>query len=121
MTRWMLVFEDPASGAVWLAKGTPRSWLEDGQTISVANAPVRGGRISFSLRSRLRDGRIEAAVELLPQPLPGPVRLRLRAPTGHRIRSVTLGGMAWTDFDADGETVTLPAAATGRLAMTVSY
>ena len=42
LTRWMLVFEEPASDTLWLAKGTPRAWLEDGQTIAVSRAPTPG-------------------------------------------------------------------------------
>ena len=41
MLRWMLVFEDPASPVIWLAKATPRDWLEDGQTIAVRNGRSR--------------------------------------------------------------------------------
>jgi hypothetical protein len=41
LTRWMLVFEDPQSDILWLAKATPRDWLADGQRIKVSNAPTR--------------------------------------------------------------------------------
>jgi hypothetical protein len=45
LTRWMLVFEEPAADTLWLAKGTPRAWLEDGQTIAVTRAPTPWGRL----------------------------------------------------------------------------
>jgi hypothetical protein len=31
MTKWLLVFEDPQSETVWLGKGIPRKWLQDGK------------------------------------------------------------------------------------------
>jgi aminopeptidase N len=49
------------------------------------------------------------------------VKLRLRVPEGHRIRSVTADGKRWEQFDAEQETVTVPPAAKGRVALTVNY
>jgi hypothetical protein len=121
LTRWMLVFEEPASDTLWLAKGTPRAWLEDGQTIAVTRAPTAWGRLSFSLRSHLQAGRVEAAVELPSAPPAARVKLRLRVPAGHRIRSVTVNGKPWEQFDAGEETVTVPLGGEGRVALTVSY
>ncbi len=121
LTRWMLVFEEPGSDTLWLAKGTPRAWLEDGQTIAVSRAPTPWGRLSFSLHSHLQAGRVEAAVEMPSAPPAGQVKLRLRVPEGHRIRSVTANGKAWDQFDAEAETVTVPRGAKGRVVLTVSY
>ncbi len=101
LARWMLVFEEPASDVVWLAKGTPRSWLEEGNTIAVSNAPTRWGSLSFSLRSHLQAGEIEARLVLPSSPTSTPVKLRLRVPAGHRIRSVTANGKPWDQFDAE--------------------
>jgi hypothetical protein len=51
MTRWLLVFEDPQSETVWLAKGVPRTWFADGQKISVENP--RDGAVSLSQLLRI--------------------------------------------------------------------
>jgi hypothetical protein len=121
LTRWMLVFEEPGSDTLWLAKGTPRAWLEDGQTIAVSRVPTAWGRLSFSLRSHLLAGRVEAVVELPSVSPAARIKLRLRAPEGHRIRSVTANGKPWEQFDTAEETVTLPPGSKGRVALTVSY
>jgi len=121
MTRWMLVFEDPGSNTLWLAKGTPRNWLEDGKTISVSNAPTRWGHVGFTLRSRLQERRIECRVTLPAEKALEKTELRLRVPEGNRIRSVTLDNKSWSDFDAREETVTLPSRPKGRLGLTVYY
>ena len=121
MTRWMLVFEDPESPTLWLAKGTPRSWLEDAKRLAVSSAPTQWGRVSYSLRSRLGEGRVEAEVNLPSSPFAAAVKIRLRVPEGNRIRSVTLNGKGWTQFDPGGETITLPAGLSGKVSLAISY
>lgn len=121
LTRWMLVFEEPASDVVWLAKGTPRSWLAGGNTIAVSNAPTRWGSLSFSLRSHLQTGEIEARLVLPPTPPSARVKLRLRVPAGHRLRSVSADGKPWDQFNAEDETVTLPFAGKRPVDLTVHY
>jgi hypothetical protein len=121
LTRWMLVFEDPATQMLWLAKGTPRAWLESGQSITVANAPTKWGGIGFEIRSRMDERYIEASVDLDLLRSPAGVKLRLRAPEGYRIRSVGVNGKSWTHFDPDEESVTLPSEAKGRVSVTAHY
>ena len=121
LTRWMLVFEEPAADVVWLAKGTPRSWLEDGKTIAVTNAPTRWGRLSFSLRSHLQAGKIEARLDWHSAPPSMQVKLRLRVPAGHRIRSVTANGRPWDQFNVEEETVTLPPGRKRQVDLTIHY
>ncbi len=109
LLRWMLVFEDPASQVLWLAKGTPRDWLQDGKQVAVTNAPTRWGPLSYSLHSHLQTGTVEATLELPSRPPESRVNFRLRVPYGRRIRSVLLDGQLWEQFDAEQEIVTLPA------------
>jgi len=121
LTRWTLVFEDPQSNSLWLAKSTPRSWLEDGKSIRVANARTQWGPITYSLTSHLKERTIDASVTLPSSPFPVPIHLRLRAPEHTRITSVTLNGHSCSTFDPQSETVTIPAGAAGSLKLTVSY
>ncbi|MGA2987782.1 MAG: hypothetical protein ABSG32_28670 [Terriglobia bacterium] len=118
MTRWMLAFEDPQSDTLWLAKGTPRSWLEEGKKISVTGAPTRWGRVSFTLTSQVNQGKVEGQVEL-PASFAGTVKLRLRLPEGRRIQSATVNGRPAAKFDPEEETVTLPPGLTGRIPVEV--
>ena len=115
MLRWMLVFEDPASNILWLAKVTPRAWLADGQRIAVEGAPTRLGKVSFEIRSHLVQNRVEADLQLPVAGFPMPVRLRLRVPEGYAMKNVRVGGRAWRDFSSQEETVTLPAGSTGKI------
>jgi hypothetical protein len=121
MTRWMLVFEDPASNTLWLAKGTPRNWLEDAKTIAVSNAPTRWGPVSFTLRSRLHEHEVQCIVSLGSRNSPDAIKLRLRVPEGNRIQSVTRNGKSWTDFNPQEETVTLHPLLKDPVTLTVHY
>jgi hypothetical protein len=121
MARWMLVFEDPESPTLWLAKGTPRSWLEDGKKISVSSAPTKWGRVGFTITSRLREGKVEGQLELPVWASPGVVKVRLRVPEGKQMHSVTLNGKAWQDFNPQEETISLPEKVRGTVLLVVSY
>lgn len=108
MTRWLLVFEDPLAETLWLGKGIPRDWLEDGKHVSVSKAPTRWGSIGFSIQSQLRRKRIEVRLDLPQQPVQATTKLRLRAPGGARIQSVTINGKPWRTFDAQTEVIDVP-------------
>lgn len=121
MTRWMLVFEDPRSETVWLAKGTPREWLADGKKIHISSAPTKWGRIGYTMTSQLSSNKVSVAVQLPEAPFVAAVKLRLRAPEGKRMQTVLVNGKAWKDFDPQAETVTLPAKFAGRVQVSVAY
>ena len=121
LLRWMLVFDDPATGEVWLAKGTPREWLKDGAVIAVTQAPVNGGRLGFRLESQLAHDTVRVRLDLPSRGVGQPVKLRLRVPGERRIRKVTLDGKPWDRFDPAQETVDLPAGTRGAVELTVGY
>ena len=120
MTRWMLVFEDPKTEILWLAKGTPRNWLEDGNSIAVSNAPTQWGRVGFSITSHLKSGGITAKVRL-PLPRPPSTRLRLKVPEGKKIASVKLNGAAWSQYDGTEESITVPSQPGTEVTLEVFY
>jgi hypothetical protein len=121
LTRWMLVFEEPTSEVLWLAKATPRTWLAEGQHFAVTNAPTRWGRVSLAFHSHLDRGGIEARLDLPRRPVGAHIKLRLRVPGDHHIRAVLVNGKAWDQFDAREETVTLPRESAGRVDLQISY
>jgi hypothetical protein len=106
MTKWILVFEDPQSDILWFGKSMPQSWLEDGQKVSVSNAPTRFGRVGFSTVSHLDQNRIEVKLSL-PPGYTATTKVRLRIPEAKTIRSVLVNGVDWKNFSPDG-TITLP-------------
>jgi hypothetical protein len=123
--KWMLCFEEPQTRTLWLAKATPRDWLEVGEApIAASELTTRYGRVSFSLEASFDTietyGKSTAAYTVhanvsLPSrfgdgtgtvPVGG-IRLRLRAPLLYagKLSHVTVGGKPWTAFNAAEETI----------------
>lgn len=121
MTRWMILFEDPNSGELWLNKATPRDWLKDGQRIEVLDAPTPYGRINFNVISFLNNGQIEAILELPLKPIKVPIQLRLRTPEGYRLKAVTIDGKPYQAFDPNSETITLQSGMSGIKKIVAKY
>ena len=116
--RMMLVMEEGDS--LWLARGTPRTWLEQGKKIAVSNAPTFFGEINYTIISDLSNGRISAVIEM---PSPRQIKniiLRLRHPTQAMIKSVTVNGKKWTDFNPEREIISLHEI-NGKIEVTASY
>ena len=116
--RNLLVMEDGSN--LWLARGTPRAWLEQGKRISVKNAPTRFGTTSYEIVSDVAHGRITARMDLPSRNPAKTVCLRLRHPKGSRILSVRVNGKNWKDFDPAEEVVRLHGL-TGELSVEARY
>jgi hypothetical protein len=101
--RNLLVME--RGDSLWLARATPRAWLEPGKRIAVKNAPTHFGPASYTIVSELNGGRITATVEVPPRNPPKSVWLRLRHPQAAPIRAVTINGQNWSGFDASQEAI----------------
>lgn len=121
MTRWMLAFEDPRSETLWLAKATPRDWLEDGKTISALDVPTKWGRVDFAIHSHLAGDRIEAEVTLPADGFNATLVLRLRVPADHTLGRVVINGELSSDFDPNRETIVLGKNLAGRVLVEASY
>ena len=116
--RNMLVME--MGNALWLARGTPRAWLEQGKKISVKNAPTHFGTVAYEIVSEVDNGKISATVELPSRKTPKEVILRFRHPKAAPMKSVTVNGKPWTEFNKDKETIALKGL-TGQVAVTAQY
>ncbi|MCX6359424.1 MAG: hypothetical protein NT029_06455 [Armatimonadetes bacterium] len=104
--RNALVMEE--GEALWIARGTPRAWLEAGRRIAVADAPTVFGPLSYTIEAGPSANSIRASLKL-PQRTPGAsVTLRLRHPKAAPMRSVTVNGKRWTRFDPKREIIRLP-------------
>ena len=104
-----------------LGQATPRKWLEDGRRIEVQDAPTYFGRLSYRLESQTRSGRILATVKLDGQSPPPSLLVRLRHAEGKPIRSVTVDGQNWTDFDRDKEWVRIADPHARKYTIVASY
>ena len=121
MTRWLLVFEDPESNTLWLGKGVPRKWLDDGKTTAVSGAATKWGRVGYSVVSHIKAGTIAAQIDFPTSGFKAASVLRLRTPGEMKLKSVTLNGKAWTQFNADAETINIPAGMAGTVKLVAQY
>jgi hypothetical protein len=103
--RHMLVMEDGDS--LWLARATPRAWFEQGEKISVKNAPTHFGVVAYDLVSDIEGGTITATIDLPSRPSPKTVFLRLRHPRSAPIKRVEVNGISWPNYNADKEYIEL--------------
>ena len=101
--RNLLVMEDGRN--LWLARATPRVWLEQGKKIAVKNARRTSARVDYEIVSDVDHGRIVATVKMPSRNPPQSVLLRLRHPQALPIKSVMLNGKPWSDFDAAREVI----------------
>ncbi|MBL7223938.1 MAG: hypothetical protein ISS72_08795 [Candidatus Brocadiae bacterium] len=103
--RNMLVMEEGDS--LWLARATPRAWLTQGRRIAARNMPSHFGTVTYEIVSDADNGRIAATIELPPRKPPKAILLRLRHPEAAPIKSATMNGRPWADFDAAKEVIRL--------------
>ncbi len=98
--RNLLVMED--GDTLWLARATPRAWLEQGKHVSVKQSPTRFGVVDYEIRSDVDHGVIHARITA---PSGCAISLRLRHPEGRPIKWVEVDGKKWKNFDAARELI----------------
>jgi hypothetical protein len=116
--RNMLVME--IGDALWLARATPRAWMEQGKKIAIKDAPTYFGTAAYEIVSDVDNGKINATVEMPSRKSQKEVVLRFRHPKSAPIKSVTVNGKPWTSYDKDKETITLKDL-TGTVTVTAQY
>ena len=105
--RNMLVMEEDQD--LYLARGTPRVWLSDGQEIAIDNAPTYFGIASYRIQSSAGSGSISGEVHLASKgKQPSRIVLRLRHPDHKPLTEVRVNGQPWTKFDRSKEQIELP-------------
>jgi hypothetical protein len=103
--RHMLVMEE--GDRLWLARATPRAWLEHGKKIAVRGAPTHFGMVSYQIVSFVDEGKIRATVEMPSRGGHKAVFLRIRHPRAVSIKRVTVNGRDWRQFEPDKEVIRL--------------
>jgi len=137
--RWGQYFGPPSTDGAWfelyrnmlvrevddhtllLAQATPRAWLEDGEHITVKQAPTWFGYLSFEIQSAARSDNIKAMVHLEGRASGTTILLRLRHPAGKQIHQVTIDGHRWNDFNAQKEWIRIPNADRDSYSIIASY
>ncbi len=92
---------------LWLAVGTPRRWLEPGQTIELNKAKTSYGEVSYRLKYGKETETIEADIKMAVADC-AKILLFVRSPFQKPILSVMLNGQEWKDWDRESESITIP-------------
>jgi hypothetical protein len=125
LLRLMLVQEEGRdeqgrSDELILCRAIPRPWLAAGKRVEVRNAPTSFGPVSFTIESRVDQGRIVVNIEPPQRRLPKSIRLCLRQPGEAPIREATVIGKSVERVS--GETVFIkPEKGAMRVEVEVKY
>ncbi|PYV35528.1 MAG: hypothetical protein DMG22_02080 [Acidobacteria bacterium] len=93
---------------LYLDSGAPREWLLTGRTIDVERAATFFGQASFRIQSHVDRGFVEATISTPQRNPPRDIVMLIRHPQGRRITRVELNGSAWSNFDSERETISIP-------------
>ena len=116
--RNMLMMEDGRS--LWIARGTPRVWLEQAKRISVRNAPTYFGILAYEIISDVDNGKITATIKIPSRKPPKSIIVRCRHPKSVPIKSVIVNDKPWNEFNKYKEVIEL-AGLTGNVSVTANY
>jgi hypothetical protein len=105
---------------LWLASGVPQRWVQSPEGVRVDRINTSFGPVGYRLRAGQDAGLVMASVSPPMRPAPKRVWLYVRLPEGGVIKSVQLGGQAWTEFDAAAQRIAIPTGR-GEVGLTVRY
>ena len=71
------------------------------------NSPTYFGTVAYEIVSDVDNGKITATVEAPSRKAPKELLLRFRHPKAAPMKSVSVNGKPWTDFNKDKETISL--------------
>jgi len=119
--RNMLLNELSGDDTLLIGQAVPRAWLADGKRLAVESAPTYFGPIKLQIESAAATGGITAKIEFTGDRRPRTLLVRLRHPDKKLLRSVTVNGADWLDFDAAKEWVRIQNPVAGRYTVAARY
>jgi len=116
--RNLLVTEE--GDTLWVGRGIPRAWLEQGKHITVRHAPTYFGTVDFEITSDADNGSISARIVLPDRRPPASVLVRFRHPDAAPMKGATVDGWPWKHFDPSREVIEL-VGLSGEATVTARY
>jgi len=117
-SRMMLVFE--RGDQLWLGPFVTNHWMKAGMVVAVHNAPTKFGKVSYKITSAIDKGYIEAVIEPPSREMPKWLVIRLRHPEQRQMKSVTINGKNYYDFNPEREYIRLKPTA-GEIVLRAEY
>jgi hypothetical protein len=119
--RNMLLNELAGEDTLFIGQAVPRAWLADGRRIVIERAPTYFGPVDLRIASAATSGTLTAKIEFASERRPETLLVRLRHPQKEPLRSVTVNGAEWRDFDAAREWVRIPKPDRARYTVVARY
>jgi hypothetical protein len=104
-----------------VGQAIPRAWLRDGGEIAIDRLPTYYGELSASIESRTKSDEMRADVHIAGERRPMALHVRFRHPDRQLMKSVTVNGRPWKDFDPGGEWVRIRPVSDERQVIVVRY
>jgi hypothetical protein len=121
-TYWLrLMFIRENGDDLYLGQAIPRYWLSDGKSIGIERAATYFGPLSFQIKSQSDKDQITAVLNPPERNAPRNIYVRLRHPGSKLMRSVTLNGKPYNNFDATMEWIKLDGTIRGVQELTAHY
>jgi len=118
--RNMLIHEQD-DDSLLLCQATPRAWLHNGKRIEVRRAPTYYGPLTFQVESSANGDELRANLELSNRKTPAALFFRFRQTEGKPLRSVSVNGKKWDDFDVKKEWVRISTPTESRYTIITQY
>lgn len=121
-TFWLRsMFVRESGENLYLGQSIPRNWLSNGNNIGIEAAATYFGPVSFRVESNVIQNRITAFVDPPGRNSPDTIYVRLRHPELKPLKSVTVNGKPYADFDAAREWIILPGNLRGSQKIVAQY
>jgi len=115
------MFVRESGNDLYLGQAIPRYWLVDGQSVGIERAATHFGPLSLRITSNAGQGSITAKVAPPTRNRPKSIFVRLRHPDSKPIKSVTVNGKPYDEFDAQKEWIILPGTVGGEQEIVATY
>ena len=100
-----LMFVQERGDALWLAPFVPTTWLENGKTIEIQDAPTNFGNVAYTIASYIDAGTITSTITPPQRQTPKEIVLRLRHPEGKTLSTVEAIGATVQQINPDDSTI----------------
>jgi hypothetical protein len=121
-TYWLrLMFVREDGDNLYLGQAIPRYWLSNGKNIGIERAATYFGPLSFQIKSETDKDQITVVLNPPDRNAPKNIFVRLRHPESKQIRSVTVNGKQYSNFDSKMEWIKLDGTIRGVQELTAHY
>jgi len=103
-----MLLNELGNDTLMIGQAIPRQWLTKGKKVEVRNAPGYFGKTSFYIEGLNSNNEINAMVETPDRNPPQQLILRFRHPSGKPMKSVTVNGKPWKNFEVKKEYIRIP-------------